>query len=174
VLAAWARHDRQRLALLTSDPQDFLDITGNPDQHWTKVRWEGAMGSTYCSYENRAGDAIVIRISNQGLQQRQWHIAVLHSWEAMTYPQEPAKYADTFVSAWIQGYTTRMRQLAVPAVVDHFLELNRLSSDYTIETEGAAGTTYATIAHPSGFRQTIRIANEKVFLRQAQAIYGFE
>jgi hypothetical protein len=172
VLAAWASHDTQRLALLTSDPQDFLAIAGRPDQHWTKVRCDGAMGSEYCSYENRAGDAIVIRVSWEAYTQHRWHAADLQSWDPMSYPNDPTAYARMFVNAWVDGYRTRMLLLSTPVVVNHFMALDLIDMSYTIDTDGAAGHTYARITHGGGFDQTITIVNDTVSRRMPHAIDG--
>jgi hypothetical protein len=173
VLAAWSSHDTARLALLTSDPNDFLAIPGHPDQHWTRVQCGGAMGSEYCGYENRDGDAITIRVGRQAFIEHKWHVANLHRWDPITFPADPKAYAEEFLHSWIDGNHTRMLRLSNTQVVDHFSALKLIDYSYTVTTEDTASHTYARILHPGGFNQTIAIRNDQVALRLPHAIDGF-
>jgi hypothetical protein len=173
VLDAWSTKDTTRLALLTSDPQDFLAIPGHPDQHWTRISCDGAAGSGYCTYYNSDGDQITIRTGTQAAAEHRWHAAMLWSWNPITFPSDPQKYADAFMHAWIEGNATRMQLLSNQQVVNHFRALSTVDYTYTITTEGAAGHTYAHITNATGFDQTLTLLNEQVTRRQPHSIDGF-
>jgi hypothetical protein len=173
VLDAWSTKDTTRLALLTSDPQDFLAIPGHPDQHWTRISCDGAAGSGYCTYYNSDGDQITIRTGTQAAAEHRWHAAMLWSWSPITFPSDPQKYADAFMHAWIEGNATRMQLLSNQQVVNHFRTLSTVDYTYTITTEGAAGHTYAHITNATGFDQTLTLLNEQVTRRQPHSIDGF-
>ena len=173
VLAAWSSHDTARLALLTSDPDNFLAIPGHPDQNWTPVQCGGPVGSEYCGYENRDGDAITIRVGRQAFTEHKWHVANLHRWDPITFPADPKAYADEFLHAWIDGYHTRMLMLSLPQVVDHFNALGLIDDSYTITTKDTASHTHVRITRAGGFNQTIAIRNQQVALRLPHAIDGF-
>jgi hypothetical protein len=172
VMDAWVARDASRLALLTSDPEEFLAIDRHRDQQWSRRLCDGAMGGLYCAFENRDGDVIVIRVDSAELSQHRWHAARLQIWDPIRFPTGAKAYADAFLHAWIDGYPTRMSRLAVPGVVAHFNGLQKADYTYSISTEGAAGHTYAHVTSPAGFDQTITLLNDKVSRGLPRAVDG--
>jgi hypothetical protein len=170
VLAAWSSQDPGRLALLTSDPNDFRAIVPRrPDPHWTRIDCTGPANSL-CQYANPDGDAMTIAVNTEAVSRHEWHVANLYRWNPINFPADARAYADAFMHAWIDGNRTRMLLLSTKRIVDHFSALHPIDVGYTINMEGAMGHSYARITHAGGFSQTLSINNIQVDLGLPHAI----
>jgi hypothetical protein len=149
ILKAWVDHDSTYLKLLTSSATTSqLFGLGHPDQHWTSIDNEGAMGSSYATYTNKTGDAIVIRMNNESLSQKAWHAGSVQTWDPMKFSNDATAYAKSFMDAWINKNKTRMVRLSSQAFANHFTSMTTPDASYTIgEAPGgnAAGHTYLEI-----------------------------
>jgi hypothetical protein len=162
VLDAWSAHDSTMLALLVSDPTQFgpPSIPGRPDQHWTRILCEGAMGSGYCNYYNYDGDEIIIRTSNQMTAAHQWHAASLQSWNPITFPSSEKDYADEFIHAWIDGNLAREQLLSTTPVISYFATLAKIDYSYTVTVcTPSPGRSYFNFYRPPSFTETLRVIN---------------
>jgi hypothetical protein len=164
IIKAWGDHDTSYLNLLTSSATTAqLYALGHPDQHWTSIDSEGAMGTSYATYTNKTGDLIVLRMGNEALSAKQWHAGAVQTWDPMKFPADATAYAKEFVDAWIAQNKTRMVRLSNQALADHFSSLTTPDSSYTIGAApggNAAGHTYLEVKDAaSALDAVIVIAN---------------
>ncbi len=164
ILNAWKAKDSARLTLLTSSTtaHHMISGLGSVNQHWTHIRDDGAMGSTYASYYNSAGDLLVLRLVNATMAAHKYHAGTLDTYDKMSYPSDPTAYVKKFVDGWIDGNVARMRLLSGSGVTNHFLTLTTPDSSYTVGPApqgGAAGTDPIEIKEASvSLDQTVKVA----------------
>ena len=106
------------------------------------------MGSSYATYTNKNGDAIVIRMNNESLSQKTWHAGSVQTWDPMKFSNDATTYAKSFMDAWINKNKTRMVRLSSQSFANHFTSMTTPDASYTIgEAPGgnAAGHTYLEI-----------------------------
>jgi hypothetical protein len=165
VLTAWRVRDTARLTQLTSshDANYLLNTLGSTDQHWTHIRDDGAMGSTYATYYNTNGDSITIQLGNEALSAKQYHAAMIQNFDKMVYPTDASKYVHAFVDAWIFGNKQRMTLLSSAAITSHFLGLTLPDATYQVSMVpggGAAGHVQFEIKESSvGLDQKVLVTD---------------
>ncbi len=163
ILAAWKAHDQAYLALLTNDATATQIFGyGNINQTWHGTGSQGAMGSSYESFYNAAGDWIVLRVTNQELSAKQYHAGSVNQWDQMTFPTDAVTYAKHFIDALVNGNPARMTLLSSTTITAQFAGLaHKPDLNYTTSSQGAAGTTYVEIKETSiPFDVTIAVTNQ--------------
>jgi hypothetical protein len=124
-VAAWAAPDPIRLGELTTPDvrEQIIALPGPPNPDWTFVRCvrEQDSGSD-CAFYNADGDELVLHVDHDLLGGPGATTAARY--EVTSYPDEVVPYLETFVAAWQAGNVARMRNLAVAAVVEVFVELD--------------------------------------------------
>ena len=78
-------------------------------------------------------------------------------------------YVDEFIEAWQMGNRIRMKLLANSTEVDYFTHYTP-PENYSLCTDGAAGSTYVRVYNSDGLNYVIRVTNAT--LGHAHAIAG--
>ncbi|GHJ42689.1 hypothetical protein Cs7R123_00310 [Catellatospora sp. TT07R-123] len=117
VMKAWLKCDTTALhTLMQNDAYQQLHAIGTPniDTHWTFVYCDGAMGSSYCTYRNKLGSDIVIRLSNSATD----HPVTEFKLDLTVFHKDAEKYAREFLDAFVNHNKPRMVALASQPIVD--------------------------------------------------------
>ncbi|MBV1850772.1 hypothetical protein [Catellatospora tritici] len=117
VMKAWLQCDTAKLhTLMQNDAYQQLHAVGAPniDGHWTFVNCDGAMGSSYCTFRNKLGSDVIIRLQNGATD----HPVTEFKLDRTVYHNDPEKYAREFLDAFINHNKPRMVTLASQSIVD--------------------------------------------------------
>lgn len=129
-MKAWLACDTAGVKTLTS-ASAYSEVVkiGVPklDMTWSYVQCDGAMGSTYCTYRNKLGSDVVLRLQNDATS----HPVVEVKLDATVYHTDPLKYAKEFLDAFTSHNKPRMVALSSQAVVDSIV-VDAPPAGYTI------------------------------------------
>lgn len=117
VMKAWLTCDSAKLHTLLQDPAYAqLAAIGVPklDMHWSLAQCGGAAGSTYCTYRNKLGSDVIIRLRNEPGPSPVTEFKL----EATVYFNDAEKYAREFLDAFANHNKPRMVALASQSIVD--------------------------------------------------------
>lgn len=129
-MKAWLACDTAGVKALTS-AEAYSEVVniGVPklDMTWSQVQCEGAMGSTYCTYRNKLGSDLILRLRNDVTS----HQIVEVKLDATVYHTDPLKYAKEFLDAFTSHNKPRMVALSSQAIVDSIV-VDAPPAGYTI------------------------------------------
>jgi hypothetical protein len=117
VMTAWLSCDTAKLKdLLTDEAYTQLKAVGVPklDGHWAFTACDGAMGSNYCTFRNKLGSDVVIRVRNEPGP----HPVTEFKMDATVYHDNAEKYAREFLDAFVNHNKPRMVALSSQSIVD--------------------------------------------------------
>jgi hypothetical protein len=116
-MKAWLACDTAALkSLTTADAYNQVVKIGVPklDMTWSYVQCDGAMGSSYCTYRNKLGSDVILRLRNDATS----HMITEVKLDPTIYQADALAYAKEFVDAFVNHNTPRMLALSSQGVVD--------------------------------------------------------
>jgi hypothetical protein len=116
-MKAWLSCDTATLKTLTSDAAYAQVVKiGVPklDMTWVKAACDGTAGSTYCTYRNKLGSDVIIKVRNDGGAHPITEVRL----DATVYYSDAEKYAREFLDAFAAHNKPRMVALASQSIVD--------------------------------------------------------
>ncbi|WP_123809744.1 hypothetical protein [Micromonospora globispora] len=116
-MKAWLSCDTDTLHSVLSDAA-YTQVTriGVPhlDMTWKLTVCEGAAGSTYCTYRNKLGSDLILRLRNDLTT----HSIIEVKLDPTVFHTDPEKYAREFLDAFVNHNKPRLLALSSQAVVD--------------------------------------------------------
>jgi hypothetical protein len=116
-MKAWLACDTSTLKSLTSDDAYAqLVKIGVPklDMTWAKAACDGTAGSTYCTYRNKLGSDMIVKVRNDGGAHPITEVRL----DPTVYYSDAEKYAREFLDAFVNHNKPRMVALASQSIVD--------------------------------------------------------
>lgn len=116
-MTAWLSCDTATVkSLTTAEAYNGVVKIGVPklDMTWTYVMCDGAMGSTYCTYRNKLGSDLIVKLRNDATAQPITEVKL----DPTVYHTDALKYAKEFLDAFTAHNKPRMVALSSPAIVD--------------------------------------------------------
>lgn len=116
-MKAWLTCDTASLKALTSmSAYGEVVKIGVPklDMTWGYVVCDGAAGSTYCTYRNKLGSDLILRLQNGATSHQIGEVRL----DSTVYHTDPLKYAKEFLDAFTSHNKPRMVALSSQAIVD--------------------------------------------------------
>jgi hypothetical protein len=171
ILAAWKNKQLDRLGdLTTAEVQDqIISIPGPPYQSWHYSTCKSAGGVTSCVFFNDPGDKATLNLTNATLGRA--HAGTGVAFDPTEYASDPVEYVEAFVTAWQDGNTRRMKQLANQVEIDYFTHYTPPDpSTDACYSGGAAGSQYVRVFNGDGLEYLLRLTTEA--LGKAHAIAG--
>lgn len=129
-MKAWLSCDTSGLqAVTTGEAYSQVVKIGVPkiDMTWAYVMCDGAMGSSYCTYRNKLGSDLILRVQNDATS----HAIVDVKLDATVYHTDALKYAKEFLDAFTNHNKARMVALSSQAIVDSIV-VDAPPAGYTI------------------------------------------
>jgi hypothetical protein len=117
VMRSWLKCDSAKLRTLLQDTAYAqLSALGTPkiDMHWSQVGCGGAAGSTYCTYRNKLGSDVIIKLRNEPGPKPVTEFRL----DSTIYHDNAEKYAREFLDAFANHNKPRMVALASQSIVD--------------------------------------------------------
>jgi hypothetical protein len=180
-VAAWAAPDLLRFAeLATVTVQDaIIELPDPPNPDWAFIECGAKVTSSECSFYNRDGDHLVLSVAHWRLGEPE---AVLRaSYDKISFPDDPAAYAEAFITAWLSGNAARMAQLAVPAAAEifHPTDVDLTEAEYDLaEPDGQTRMVLVSLtgeeAEPVEVELEINLSllGDTLAIRQAELLTG--
>jgi hypothetical protein len=129
-MKAWLACDTAALKELTTG-ESYSQVVkiGVPkiDMNWAYVMCDGAMGSSYCTYRNKLGSDLILRLTNDATS----HAIADVKLDATVYHSDALKYAKEFLDAFTSHNKPRMVALSSQAIVDSIV-VDAPPAGYTI------------------------------------------
>jgi hypothetical protein len=129
-MKAWLACDTGTLKnLTTSGAYNQVVKLGVPklDMNWSYVNCDGAMGSSYCTYRNKLGSDLIVRLQNDATS----HAVTDVKLDPTVYQSDPLKYAKEFLDAFVNHNKPRMVTLSSQSIVDSIV-VDAPPAGYTI------------------------------------------
>lgn len=116
-MKAWLACDTTAIKAATTT-QAYAQVVkiGVPaiDMTWTYVMCDGAAGSSYCTYRNKLGSDLILKLRNDAPS----HAITEVRLDRTVYHTDPLKYAKEFLDAFVSHNKPRMVALSSQPVVD--------------------------------------------------------
>jgi hypothetical protein len=97
------------------------------DMTWSFVACDGAMGASYCTYRNKLGSDLILRLQNGATS----HAITEVKLDSTVYHTDASRYAKEFLDAFVNHNKPRMVALSSPAIVDSIV-VDAPPAGYTI------------------------------------------
>ncbi|NUT35566.1 MAG: hypothetical protein HOV79_21140 [Hamadaea sp.] len=165
---AWLACDTGELRKLTTDAA-YAQLTkiGNPkiDMTWTLAGCDGAAGSTYCTYRNKLGSDVIVRVRTEPGDHPVSEVRL----DTTIYHADAEKYAREFLDAFVAHNKPRMVALSSQAVVDSIV-VDAPPAGYTLTLTPEPKWVYSAQFTSTGEYWIVTIRNP---LGKAHAITAF-
>ena len=116
-MKAWLDCDTAGVTSLTTSAA-YAEVVkiGVPklDMTWSFVSCDGAAGSSYCTYRNKLGSDLILRLQNDATS----HAVTEVKLDPTVYYTDPLKYAKEFLDAFVNHNKPRMVTLSSQSIVD--------------------------------------------------------
>lgn len=167
-MKAWLVCDVDGMKTLTTDAA-YAQVTkiGSPklDMAWTLAGCDGAAGSTYCTYRNKLGSDVIVKVRNEPGDHPISEVRL----DATVYHTDAEKYAREFLDAFTAHNKPRMVALSSQSVVDSIV-VDAPPAGYTLTLTPEPKWVYSAQFTATGEYWIVTIRNP---LGKAHAITAF-